>query len=190
MAQVIDPPEATPQAPRPVEILPATHPTSGMPKNYRVEVARFGGFKRGDVIPKHVIVHSAGAGAVGREDEVCNQKVLKRQLSETYDNVNVDVTPKESAPLPISAPTPIADVKDLEVKVSGLRAELATAEKDRDGWKAMVASKDKMLSEQQGLIGELRATLTARDEVIEKQKGEIRVLTDAMDQATQPKGKK
>lgn len=191
MAVVIDPPEAPPEAPKPVEILPAVHLTSGMPKNYRVEVARFGGFKRGAILPRHIVVRSAGAGAAGREDEVCNQKVLKRQLSETYDDVNVDLTtiPEAVAPVAVSAPSSISDVKDLEVKISGLRADLLTMQKDRDAWKLMAQSKDTMLQEQQGLIGELRGIITAKEQLIERQKGEIRVMTDTLDAATKPGGK-
>ncbi len=190
MSQVAEPVEVSPVVLPPVVILPVTHPTSGMPKNYRVEMAQFGGFKRGSIIPKHVVVRSAGAGAAGREDDVCNQKVFKRQLTETYDEVNVDLAPVKAFELASSTPAPVVDVKNLEIKVSGLRADLETLTKDRDGWKELVGSKDTMLAEQQGLIGELRATLAAREQVIEKQCGEIRVLTDAMDAATKPEKKK
>lgn len=190
MSQVLDPVEVSPVVVPPVTILPATHPTSGMPKNYRVAIARFGAYKRGDVVPKHVVVRAAGAGAVGRETEVCDEKVLKRQLIETYDDVNVEIAAPVENVLPSMTPSATDDVKNMEVKVSGLRSDLETMTKDRDGWKATVASKDSMLSEQAGLIGELRAIIQAKDEVIAKQQGEIRVLTDTLDAATQPKGNK
>lgn len=189
MSQVIDPVEVAPVVIPPVSILPDRHPTSGMPKNYRVEIALFGGYKRGSIIPKHVVVRSAGAGGAGKENEVCDAKVISRRLSETYEEVNVDISPMKPFELASTTPAPVADVKNLEVKVSGLRADLAEMQHDRDGWKQLVESKDSMLLEQQGLVSELRATLNAREETIAKMQGEIRVLTDTLETATAPKGK-
>lgn len=187
--QLVDPPVAVPQALQPVEILPDIHPMSGMPKNYRVELAKFGGYDRGKIVPKSVLVRSGGEGVVGREDEYCANLVRARKFTQTYDPVNVEISYGTCAPISSGGST-VAEVKDLELKVTSLRDQMDGMIKDRDGWKAQAGSRDTTIMEQGKQIQELQAAMAAKDKMLESQQGEIRKLTDTLDAATKPKGAK
>ncbi len=116
---------------------------------------------------------------IGREDEFVANLVRSRKFTQTYDSVNVEISIGTCAPLS-SGGSAIAEVKDLELKVSSLRDQMDGMAKDRDGWKAQAGGRDTTIQEQGNQIKELQAAMAAKDQVIERQQGEIRIAGDRL----------
>ncbi len=190
MSVVMETTPAKQTAPKPVVILPAINPLTGDPKNYRVEIAKFGGYEQGNILPKHVVTRSAGSGARGREDAICEGYVKERKLSETYEKVNVELS--IPAPKAESDATPdlTRELNTANAEVKRLSADLISVSADRDGWKGQVESRDKSLGEQSATIADLQKTIESQKALIESQRGEanakIAELTAQLDAATKP----
>ena len=170
--------------------LPKKCPLSGKTRNYRVEQNLFGAYPKGTVLPEWVLLRSAGASALGREDEIIDKMVLGGKFSETYDAHTADLR----VPTPKAAHDPLPELtkatNDLSAQVKSLQADVISLSADRDSWKAQVGSRDKALGEQSAQIADLNMQLAARDELIASQKAEIVALTDQLDKATRPTGAK
>lgn len=194
MSLVTDPPEVKAVVPPPVVMLPDVCPRTGGIRNFKVEVASFGAYKRGSILPKHVLLRSAGSGAAGREDAIINGMVSSGKFSQTYDPVNVQLAIPKAKASSDSAPDLTRDVNDARAKLKALEQDYVSACADRDGWKAQVKSRDAALGEQAAQIAGLQADLAAKQELIDSAQGEVAVLarkveelTAQLDEATKPK---
>src|SRR6185312_6151218 len=154
-----------------------THTFTGRVKNYKVRVAKLGGYSRGAVIPRSAILQAAGAGAAGQEESVIAGMVNRKIVEETYDIANVDISvpsapvlTKVDAEIMGERNTLLAENENLKRKNAALEDKTAAAEK-------LVTVRDKELGNQVATIAALQEQLGARDELLAKTGEEIAALT-------------
>lgn len=169
------------------------HPHTGRVKNYKVRVAKLGGYSRGAVIPRSAILNVAGAGAACKEYAVIAGMLDRKIVEETFDiaNVNISVSSapvltKIDAEIMGERNTLLAENENLKRINDALEDKTAAAEK-------LVAVRDKELGSQVATIASLQEQLAAREELLAKAGEEITVLTEAnkklaaeLEQATAP----
>lgn len=185
MSVVVDAPEVKPEAPAPVVMLPDECPRSGKIRNFKVECAAFGAYKRGSILPKHVLLRSAGAGAVGREDAILEGMLTSRRFSQTYEPVNVQLAePKVAKTQDQVGVSLTRDANEARAKLAKLEQDHVAVCADRDGWKAQVKSRDAALGEQASQIANLQAEIAARDELMTATQAEVTSLTRRVEELT------
>ncbi len=190
MSVVADPPPVKQTAPPPPVRLAPVNPLTGDPRNFRVEVSKFGGYVRGNVLPEWVLLRSAGAGAAGRETAIIDSAVKGRRVSETYDPVNVKLAIPEPKSATDQTPVIVESANKLAERLKALEADLVAIAADRDAWKGKVAGRDAELGKQTDTITELQKQLAARDELLVAARGEVKKLSADVEALTAPKSPK
>lgn len=184
MSVVIDPAPVKQEPPAPVVMMPDECPRTGRIRNFKVEVAAFGAYKRGSILPKHVLLRSAGAGAVGREDALIATMLESRKFSQTYEPVNVQLAEVKAKGADQVVPSLTRDVNDARAKLAKVEQDLVQACAEREAAKSQLASRDKSLGEYSDKIANLEGQLAARDALMDTAQAEIAVLTRRVDELT------
>lgn len=191
MSVVVDPEPVKAKPPEPVTLLPDVCPRSGRIRNFKVGLAGFGAYKAGSILPKHALLRSAGAGAIGREDLIIEKMVKSRKVIQTYEPVNVQLAEVKAAGAdPVQADL-TRDANTARETLKALRVDYSQVCGERDGWKTQVESRDKSLGEQAVQIAALQAEIAARDELMAAAQLEVTTLTRRVEELTaaQPKAK-